>query len=85
MPRPEAPIERYVDYPWRTGSRNGRTLYVQLGMEPTDHDPCIGMADSVPIAQRIVADHNKALEVEAAGPPGAVAAYNAVSRTAPHG
>lgn len=27
----------------RTGRRNLRTLYVQLGDEPTDDDPCLGL------------------------------------------
>lgn len=26
----------------RAGRRNGRTLYLQLGDEPSDKDPCIG-------------------------------------------
>lgn len=27
----------------RPGRRNGRTLYLQLGGQPSDSDPCIGL------------------------------------------
>ena len=44
---------------WRTGRKLGRTVYVQLGPEPSDEDPIIGMFDSRELAEHAVHDHNQ--------------------------
>lgn len=50
-----------VDYAttrWRTGRKVGRTLYAQLGPEPSDDDPLIGVMDTTELAAEAVAAHN---------------------------
>lgn len=39
---------------WRTGRKVGRTIYAQLGAEPSDDDPLIGVMDTPEIAGRVV-------------------------------
>ncbi len=51
-----------LDLRWRAGRKVGRTVYAQLGSEPSDNDPIIGMFDSVELAARAVKDHNSNLE-----------------------
>lgn len=52
----------WLNMAWRTGRRNKRNLYVQVGPEPDgDSDICIGLVDSPSLAERIVADHNASL------------------------
>ena len=38
----------------RTGRKVGRTLYRQLGEQPSDGDPIVGLVDSVELAALIV-------------------------------
>lgn len=47
--------------PWRTGRKVGRTIYAQLGAEPTDHDPLIGLMDTAALARAAVDAHNRML------------------------
>lgn len=47
---------------WRVGRKVGRTIYAQLGNEPNDDDPLIGVFDSVELAVKVVDDHNKNLK-----------------------
>lgn len=47
--------------PWRTGRKVGRTLYAQLGPEPDDHDPIIGLMDTKALAEAAVRGHNDEL------------------------
>jgi hypothetical protein len=54
----------------RTGRKVGRTLYFQLGPEPTDEDALLGMMDSASVAQEIVRRWNQAqdtADIEQAG------------------
>jgi hypothetical protein len=39
----------------RTGRRNQRNLYLQLGDEPSDSDPCLGLI-VCPVASAVIAD-----------------------------
>lgn len=43
----------------RQGRKVGRTLYRQLGSEPSDEDPLIGVVDTPAYAQLIVAAVNR--------------------------
>ena len=38
-------------YRWRVGRRVGRTLYLQEGAEPTEHDRLIGLMDTPELAK----------------------------------
>lgn len=49
-----------VDLPWRTGRKQGRTLYADDGVN-TDPELAFGMVDSPEIAEHIVELHNAAL------------------------
>jgi hypothetical protein len=31
---------------WRTGRKVGRTIYAQIGDQPSDHDPLLGLMDT---------------------------------------
>lgn len=46
---------------WRVGRKVGRTIYVQLGEEPSDRDPLIGMMDTPEIAALAVRGVNALL------------------------
>lgn len=59
-PRAE-PIASEVLRPWRVGRRVGRTIYMILGNEPSDHDVLIGVMDSPEIADEAVVAHNMRL------------------------
>lgn len=50
---------------WRTGRKVGRTLYLQIGDEPSDSDPIIGLMDSPDLAELVVESVNT---VRAAAP-----------------
>ena len=50
-----------ANLPWRIGRKLGRTIYVQLGAEPAEDDPLVGMVETKPLAQYIVALHNRSL------------------------
>lgn len=46
----------------RTGRRNGRTLYLQIGEQPDgEQDPSVGMVDSAALARFLVDAGNEAL------------------------
>jgi hypothetical protein len=47
-----------LSLPWRTGRRKGRHLYAQLGSEPSDDDPELGMMDSPELAAEACEAHN---------------------------
>jgi hypothetical protein len=51
------PLENF----WRTGRKLGRTIYAQLGPEPSDDDPLIGVMDTRTIADEAVECHNRYL------------------------
>jgi hypothetical protein len=46
---------------WRQGMKLGRTLYAQLGAQPSEYDSLIGMIDNAHLARYIVEMHNAAL------------------------
>ena len=54
--------------PWRTGRKLGRTIYVQLGDQPSDDDELVAIAlfytaaMASTVAERIVKDHNRNLD-----------------------
>lgn len=47
---------------WRTGRSVGRTIYAQLGEEPSSDDLLIGVMDSPSVASVVVRLHNEELE-----------------------
>lgn len=54
---------------WRTGRKVGRTLYAQLGPDPSDGDVLIGVLDHARLATEAADAHNAAREHRlAAGP-----------------
>lgn len=44
--------------PLRAGRKVGRTLYLQLGPEPSDNDPLVGLMDTRELAAEVVAARN---------------------------
>ena len=46
---------------WRTGRKVGRTIYAQLGPEPSDDDVLIGMMDTPELAAEACAAHNRGM------------------------
>jgi hypothetical protein len=44
--------------PWRVGRKVGRTIYQQVGPEPSDDDVLIGFMDTPELAWQAVAAHN---------------------------
>jgi hypothetical protein len=54
--------DQLVQRPWRTGRKVGRTIYAQLGREPSDTDPLIGVFDTRELADAAVEAHNLRLE-----------------------
>jgi hypothetical protein len=44
--------------PWRVGRKVGRTIYQQVGPEPSDDDVLIGVMDTSDLAWQAVAAHN---------------------------
>jgi hypothetical protein len=54
-------LARYERMRWRTGRKVGRTIYAQIGDEPGDHDPLIGVMDSKALAEAAVRAHNQIL------------------------
>jgi hypothetical protein len=49
----------FVQRPWRTGRKVGRTIYARLGREPSDDDVLIGVMDTPELAAAAVAAHNQ--------------------------
>jgi hypothetical protein len=49
---------------WRTGRKVGRTIYAQLGAEPTDHDLLIGVMDTPALAREAVESHNERRRID---------------------
>ena len=39
---------------WRVGRTLGRTIYLQAGDDPAKGDVCVGLADTIPLAQQVV-------------------------------
>jgi hypothetical protein len=49
---------------FRTGRKVGRTIYAQLGPEPSDSDPLVGVMDTPELAARFVQAEARALSAE---------------------
>ena len=47
--------------PWRVGRKIGRTIYAQVGGEPSDSDPLIGVMDTIELALEAAQGHNALL------------------------
>ncbi len=65
----------WVRMPWRNGRKVGNTIYVQLGPEPSDSDPIIGVLFTAALAEEAVRAHNRDawfsnLTVDRCGQPG---------------
>jgi hypothetical protein len=43
------------NYPWRVGRKLGRTIYAQVGYEPSDDDELLGLMETNEIAEMVVA------------------------------
>ena len=52
---------------WRTGRKVGRTIYAQMGNEPSDNDPLIGVMDTPDLARLVVRAVNAMLSDLAPG------------------
>jgi hypothetical protein len=46
---------------WRVGRKVGRTIYAQIGPEPSDDDVLIGVMDTSALAEDAVQAHNAQL------------------------
>ena len=55
------PLQNY----WRVGRKVGRTIYAQIGSEPSDDDPLIGVMDTIAIARAAVEGHNRLMGAKA--------------------
>lgn len=50
-------------YRWRVGQSLGRTVYAQIGSEPSKTDVLLGMMDTRELAELVVTEHNQGLDV----------------------
>lgn len=50
------------NYPWRVGRKLGRTVYAQVGDEPDDEDPFLGLMETEDIAAQVVDAMNRIRE-----------------------
>jgi hypothetical protein len=58
---PEAPtVPAWL--PWRTERKLGRTIYAQVGYEPSEDDVLIGMMDTAELANEAIVTHNFVLK-----------------------
>jgi len=46
---------------WRVGRKLGRTIYRQLGAEPSWDDPFLGIMETRDLAEQVVEAHNRDL------------------------
>lgn len=53
--------DNLVKNKWRVGRKVGRTVYAQVGNNPTNKDVLIGVFDTKELANQAVKDHNKSL------------------------
>ena len=56
--------DTHLSKPWRVGRKLGRTVYAQVGREPSDTDYLVGLMESRELAQEVVAAHNYKLLTE---------------------
>lgn len=62
MSNPNWGSDPSLAYRWRTGRKLGRTIYMQIGPEPSDEDEFIGLMDTADLAEQIVVSHNERRE-----------------------
>lgn len=53
------PRDDYAYHQWRTGRKVGRTVYAQIGSEPSDNDVLIGVFDTPGLAAAAIDAHNR--------------------------
>lgn len=58
---------RALYLPWRQGRKIGRTIYAQMGPEPSDDDPLIGVMDTPDLAAAACEAHNELRQAQVAG------------------
>lgn len=46
---------------WRVGRKLRRTVYHQLGEQPSDDDILVGFMETAALAQQVVDEHNRLL------------------------
>ena len=61
---------QWLERPWRVGRHLGRTLYVQVGDEPSGEDTFMGVMDTKELALHVVMLHNQNLERTSGGNQG---------------
>lgn len=54
-------FERREHSRWRHGRKQPRSIYLQLGPEPSEHDPLIALTEDWRLARRIIREHNAQL------------------------
>lgn len=59
QPNPEPHLSPGSNEPWRVGTKLGRTIYRQVGPEPSEQDVLLGMMESAELAGRVVCLHNQ--------------------------
>lgn len=65
LPDPERLHELALTVSWRTGRKVGRTIYAQIGSDPSDGDVLIGVMDTAALAAAAVRAHNHDIEATA--------------------
>ena len=60
-PAPRPSGEELQKLRWRQGRRVGRTIYAEIGDQPSEADPLIGVMDSPGLAESVVISHNAQL------------------------
>lgn len=64
-PHLAAAEREHIAVPWRTGRRNGHTIYAQTGPQPSGDDPFIGSLNTPEAAAEAVRAHNAGHDVAA--------------------
>jgi hypothetical protein len=62
--RPRSVLTDPLTMPWRTGQTVGRTIYAQIGDNPSDHDHLLGLMDTPQLADHAVKAHNAVLRLQ---------------------
>lgn len=64
FPRPSAVAcqpEQTFGRPWRIGRSLGRTVYAQVGDEPSKRDIFLGIMETEALARAVVHEHNRTM------------------------
>lgn len=54
--------EQTFGRPWRIGWSLGRTVYAQVGDEPSKRDVLLGLMETEALARAVVDEHNRAVK-----------------------